>query len=386
MAGGCVRDRLLGHRPKDYDIATNAEPSEISTVFKQKNVKTVPTGIEHGTVTVIFGGQPLEITTLRRDVTTDGRRATVSFGHSFEEDSLRRDFTINAMYEDVRGKIYDFHGGQFDLNNHILRFVGDAETRIREDYLRILRLFRFWARYNFRPAPGTLDAIAARVKGLEQISSERVTSELWQILECDDVSEVVASLLNTKTLSVVFRVESPGRFQTPKTMVTLESRLNRPLARIAQLIWDFPEPSDKKSAIQHLRLSRLQQDKLDILLEEPIPSDVSDPGEVYTWLDHIEAKVGKDAWSQLLYPAWTILRPDPQLNSLDVTIKTYSALRYCPIDGQFLMQNLDIQAGPQLGALIFDLKQAYRRGQWRTKDEALAWAAVRLKERGEPQS
>ncbi|RYZ53607.1 MAG: CCA tRNA nucleotidyltransferase, partial [Proteobacteria bacterium] len=183
MAGGCVRDRLLKTKPKDYDIATVAVPDLICSIFEQKGIKTVPTGIDHGTITVVMGGQGIEVTSLRLDVATDGRRAVVSFGNSFEADSLRRDFTINALYEDRSGKVYDYHDGIKDLQAKVLRFVGEPRTRIKEDYLRILRLFRFWSRLGFEPQAEALPVIAEEARGLEQISQERKTSELLMILE-----------------------------------------------------------------------------------------------------------------------------------------------------------------------------------------------------------
>ena len=123
-------------------------------------VLVIPTGIDHGTVTVVGKHGAYELTSLRRDVETDGRRAVVSFGESFQEDSLRRDFSFNAMYEDAEGKLYDYHNGLEDLKNRRIRFVGDAQTRIKEDYLRIMRLFRFWARFDYEPDAATLDVIA----------------------------------------------------------------------------------------------------------------------------------------------------------------------------------------------------------------------------------
>ena len=143
LAGGCVRDRLLGITPADYDIATGAEPGVVLQHFRTEGRTTVPTGIDHGTITVVMPSGPIEVTTLRKDVATDGRHAQVAFGKSFSDDAQRRDFTINAMFEDADGRIYDEAGGQADLQAKVLRFVGEASIRIREDYLRILRLFRF---------------------------------------------------------------------------------------------------------------------------------------------------------------------------------------------------------------------------------------------------
>jgi tRNA nucleotidyltransferase/poly(A) polymerase len=182
FAGGCVRDRLLGRIPNDYDIASAATPGQAKAVFESAGFRVIPTGIEHGTITVVSPSGPVEITTLRKDVKTDGRHAIVAFDNAtFEDDAQRRDFTINAMFEDIHGKIHDFHGGQQDLQNHHLRFVGDPVKRIREDYLRILRFFRFWSRLDFTPDNLALEAIGTECDGLRHISQERITSELWGI-------------------------------------------------------------------------------------------------------------------------------------------------------------------------------------------------------------
>lgn len=183
FAGGCVRDRLLGVTPKDYDIATTASTKDVEALALQLNLKAVPTGIDHGTVTIVTPSGPCEITTLRKDVETDGRHALVKFeGATFEDDASRRDFTINAMFEDASGVLFDFHGGQTDLTSRILRFVGDPTQRIKEDYLRIMRFFRFWSQLDFTPDKKSFDAIKPTILGLKKVSQERITSEFWRIL------------------------------------------------------------------------------------------------------------------------------------------------------------------------------------------------------------
>ena len=147
-----MRNALLGEPVADIDIATTTLPEETVRRAEARGFKTVPTGIEHGTVTVIAGGRAYEVTTLRADVETDGRRAKVVFGRDWKADAERRDFTINALYAEADGTVIDLVGGLADLESRTLRFIGDAETRIREDYLRILRFFRFFAWYGSRPA------------------------------------------------------------------------------------------------------------------------------------------------------------------------------------------------------------------------------------------
>ena len=183
IVGGAVRNLLLGEPADDVDLATTALPPETIRRGRKAGFKAVPTGIEHGTVTLISGGTSFEVTTLRRDVETDGRRARVVFGRDFAEDALRRDFTINALGLDRDGKLHDYSNGLADLTGRRVRFIGDAGTRIREDYLRILRFFRFHARYGAgAPDAEGLRACIAGRDGLAALSRERVRAELMKLL------------------------------------------------------------------------------------------------------------------------------------------------------------------------------------------------------------
>ncbi|MDG2340400.1 MAG: CCA tRNA nucleotidyltransferase, partial [Paracoccaceae bacterium] len=181
MVGGCVRNALLGAAVSDIDISTDALPETVTKLAALAGLKVIPTGIDHGTVTVISGGVPHEITTYRKDIETDGRRAVVAFSTSIEEDAKRRDFTMNALYADASGEIYDPLGGIGDLNDRRIRFIGNAKDRIQEDYLRILRFFRFSAWYGDLSLgfdPDALAAIGASLAGLETLSNERIGNEL----------------------------------------------------------------------------------------------------------------------------------------------------------------------------------------------------------------
>jgi len=185
FVGGCVRNALLGEPVADYDIATIIEPGEVSKRLKAANIAVHETGIAHGTLTAVVDGTVYEITTLRQDVSTDGRRATVEFTEDWAKDAQRRDFTINALYADLDGNVYDPTGqGLDDIKTRKIRFVGKAETRIEEDYLRILRFFRFNAWYGQDKAMDTVGLTACRElkAGLKSLSSERVWSELKKLL------------------------------------------------------------------------------------------------------------------------------------------------------------------------------------------------------------
>ena len=180
--GGCVRDSLFGETPKDFDIATALEPDAVIAALRAGGLGAAPTGIEHGTVTAIIDHQGVEVTSLRADVATDGRRATVAFTRDWDEDAARRDFTINAIYATPDGRLYDPVGGMRDVANNAVRFIGDAGARIREDYLRILRFFRFSARFSRALDKQGLAACARDKTGIAKLSAERVGAEMTAIL------------------------------------------------------------------------------------------------------------------------------------------------------------------------------------------------------------
>jgi poly(A) polymerase len=181
--GGAVRDTLLGVEVADVDIATRHAPEAVMTLLRAAGIKAIPTGLAHGTVTAVVEGRPIEVTTLRRDLSTDGRHAIVAFTDDWREDAARRDFTMNALYADpVTGAVVDFFDGLTDLAARRVRFIGDPFQRIAEDYLRILRFFRFHARFGDAIDAQGLDACAARARDLMALSRERIASELLKLL------------------------------------------------------------------------------------------------------------------------------------------------------------------------------------------------------------
>jgi poly(A) polymerase len=204
VAGGAVRNALLGQAVADVDIATTMLPQETARLATAAGFKAIPTGFEHGTVTVVAGRKPYEVTTLRADIETDGRRAKVSFGRDWKADAERRDFTINALYAEADGTVIDLVGGVADIAARRLRFIGDAEARIREDFLRILRFFRFFAWYGAgRPDADGLKACARLKDGLDRLSAERVWMELKKLLAAPDPSRALLWMRQAGVLSRV---------------------------------------------------------------------------------------------------------------------------------------------------------------------------------------
>jgi poly(A) polymerase len=197
LVGGCVRNAILGQPVADIDIATDAQPKRVMELAEKAGLRALPTGFEHGTITIIAHHEPHEVTTFRRDVETKGRHAIVAFSNNLEEDAARRDFTMNALYADATGAVIDPLGGLSDLAARNVRFVGAPEDRIREDYLRILRFFRFTAWYGDAlagPDPEGLAACAALADGVEGLSRERVGHEMRKLLAAPDPAPAIAAM------------------------------------------------------------------------------------------------------------------------------------------------------------------------------------------------
>ena len=275
FVGGCVRNALLKQPIDDIDIATTLTPDQVTKALTAGGLKAVPTGVEHGTVTAVAQGQPFEITTLRRDVETDGRRAVVAFTTDWAEDAQRRDFRLNALYADAAGKLYDpTAGGLADARAGRIVFVGDARTRIREDALRILRFFRFLAWYG-RGEPNA-EALAACHDLREltaSLSAERVSKELLKLLAAEDPRGAVRLMAQPGVLSVVLpEAQGLARFEALVEIETGMLFTEDAELRLAALLPD--DPAVARAVAERLRLSNAQRDRLVAALT-PTPKLVS---------------------------------------------------------------------------------------------------------------
>ena len=262
--GGAVRDSLLGKDIHDVDIATPLLPAEVIDRCKAAGIRTVPTGIDHGTVTAILPDGPVEITTLRQDVSTDGRRATVAFAKEWREDAARRDFTINALYAHPESlEISDYFGGLEDLDNGRVRFIGDAAERIREDHLRILRYFRFQARFGDRLDDEAVTACRELAHTLKGLSRERVAMELLAILALPAPSPTIALMKEMGVLEVILPETRAREVESLHLLVQAERSAGiepDSVRRLAALL--PPISSIAESVAARLRLSRQQRARL----------------------------------------------------------------------------------------------------------------------------
>jgi poly(A) polymerase len=276
FVGGAVRDSLLGLPVSDLDIATRIQPDEVVARLEKARIKAIPTGIAHGTVTAVSGGTVVEVTTLRSDVTTDGRRATVAFTDDWREDAMRRDFTINALYADPNsGEIFDYFGGLDDVEAGRICFIGEPLERIAEDHLRILRFFRFHARFGKGdPDPAALAACTARANDLMALSRERIADELLKLLGMPSPSATVAIMLDRAILKPVLPEIAPTAIASLDCLIAAERSADieaDPLRRLSALLPRDPLLGEKIAV--RLKLSNRARKRLSCAAEDDLATN-----------------------------------------------------------------------------------------------------------------
>ena len=296
--GGAVRNTLLGEKVKEIDLATTARPEQVMTLAKKAGLKPVPTGIEHGTVTVIADGVPFEVTTLRSDVETFGRHATVAFTKDWDADARRRDFTLNALYAGSDGTVFDPLGGYGDLLAGRVRFIGDAEARIKEDYLRILRFFRFNAYYGKGPLDEEgLKAAVKLCSGLDRLSAERVSAELGSLLVAPQAVRAIEALFDygllVGLLGGVPRLARFARLVAIEEAVGLEPDAILRLAALGVFVQE-----DAPRLATRLRLSNAERAVLELGAAKPagLPDEEAAERALY--------RLGESDFARHVLPAW----------------------------------------------------------------------------------
>ncbi len=263
FVGGCVRNALMGLDISDIDLSTNARPEQMIELAESAGIRALPTGIDHGTITMVVDHEPFEITCFRKDVETDGRRAVVAFSDDIADDARRRDLTINALYADATGHVIDPLGGLSDIAARRIRFIDDADQRIREDYLRILRFFRFYAWYG-DPAQGLdadgLAASAANLAGLETLAKERIGAEMIKILAAPNPAPTIAAMAQSGVLNAILPGADP-RYLAP--LVHFETEIDAGVCAMRRLtVLGGAEPAE------NLRLSNNHRKLIEDLRDE----------------------------------------------------------------------------------------------------------------------
>lgn len=350
--GGAVRDELLNLPHSDFDLATMLRPDEVITRLEAAKIRAVPTGIEHGTITAVSSGHPFEITSLRRDVSTDGRRATVAFTDDWQEDAARRDFTINALSADPQtGQVHDYFGGKEDLLARRVRFIGDPLERIAEDHLRILRFFRFHARFGEgQPDAEALKACSSRANDLMALSRERIADELLKLLAVRDPSPTISIMLDHNILRPVLPEIQADALAKLKSLIDAETaaRIDAdPLRRLASLLPKDPALAERVAA--RLKLSNKAKKRLACAAEPSIPSSPK----------------------ELAYYVGTVCAVDRLLLAGDAglaaEIRGWQAPRF-PITGGALIQR-GLTQGPQVARTLQAIERKWVRAGFPTGSE-----------------
>ncbi len=355
VAGGAVRNALLKVPVADVDVAATLPPERIMEACRAAGLSVHPTGVEHGTVTVVAGHRPYEVTTLRHDVETDGRRARVAFHEDWASDAARRDFTMNALYCDARGKVYDFTAGYKDILRKRIRFVGNPSKRIEEDYLRILRFFRFHAQFGKgAPDPAGLAACKRYAKGMGKLSAERLRQELMKL---NVAPGAVATLKLMSRESILKHIIS----YTEQWRVL--GRL--PPDSVLRLAVLAAEPTTLK---EKLRLSNQEAARIEGMLGAMPPSPASSPHEQRVALYRMGAETWRDAaslaWARSKAPlddqGWKRLRRLPDRWPIPVM----------PISGKDLLE-AGLSAGPEMGNILRRLEDHWISSDFKPDKNAL---------------
>ncbi len=355
VVGGAVRNALLGRPVADLDFATSLTPHAVQARAHAAGLKTIPTGIEHGTITLLSHGQAFEITTLRQDIATDGRRATIAYSSSFAEDAARRDFSMNALYADHNATLFDPVGGLADLRQGRLRFIGDAATRIREDYLRILRFFRFYADYAHGPMdqPG-LQACITLKDGMRTLSRERIGQEWLKLLMARRAAETIAHMHTHGLLDLILpSAADPAGLDR---LLALDPHADA-MTRLFVLL----RPSDPPfAALQtSLRLSNAQARYLGALAHalQQIPSLAQAHQSQPAWLARWAFRHG-GAIARTALTVWAALHEREAADWMALRPRLESLPERSPFSGADLLAQ-GLRAGPDLGQALENLNDLW---------------------------
>lgn len=386
FVGGCVRDALLRLHSADVDIAVDCVPDETRRKLEAAGIRCIPTGIAHGTVTAVADGATFEITTLRADVSTDGRWADVAFTGDWAGDAARRDFTINALYADTEGRLFDFTGGLADLAAGRVRFVGDPARRVAEDHLRILRFFRFHARFGSGPPEhAALSACVAAAARIADLSAERVRQEMLKLLTGPRPSETLILMAETGILRFV--LPKAQDFARLATLVTVEGLTTGAdgIRRLAALYpWPFAEV---RGLAQRLRLSNAEAARLEAMCNAPARPD---PEGSLAQRRRLLYHLGEAAYTDLALLGWanalsrslpgakTVSRWDTESWLAVVRLPGDWPRPKFPLSG-YDLQALGLSAGPEMGAVLRAVEEWWIDDGFRADRAAcLAEAARRL--------
>lgn len=381
FVGGCVRDAILGLQPADVDMATTELPETVIKRLEKAKLKAVPTGIAHGTVTAVVPPATFQVTTLRQDVETDGRHATVSFGTDWAADAARRDFTINALYADPDGLLHDYTGGRADLAAGLVRFIGEAEARVAEDYLRVLRFFRFHARFaKGVPDAAALAACAAAAGKLERLSGERVRDELLKILALPNAPDALTLMQQSGVLTALlpdarFDAASFSRLVALQQAVAQDSELVPEVwPRLAVLFPDI-DAAGAERVVERLKLSNAQRLRVTALLA-PAPFEPAMLVDEATWPQTLYRFGVERCRDRLLLAAAAGTVEEPAAVAHIIASATWQRPVF-PLRGADVLA-VGFAPGPTVSALLTEIEDWWAAEGFRPSREA---CLVRLQQR-----
>ncbi len=384
FVGGCVRDAFLGLAVKDVDIATPETPDRVMELLEAAGIKALPTGIEHGTVTAVIGGETCQITTLRRDVGTDGRRATVAFTDDWRTDAERRDFTFNTLSAAPDGMVYDYFNGLQDLNDRVIKFVGHAGERIDEDRLRVLRFFRFIGTLDMRIGrEGDLDDCIRAAPRLTELSRERIRDEIMKILSSEMHCDVIRMMRNNGILEQILpEIGEPAALDRLKWLETaaasFESVRPDPIRRLACIL--DTDDEGVESVCRNLVLTNKEQRRLKALRH---PSWQADPEISEADFERVLQRLGPETALDLILIGWAhslIEAPRLPLGHADnwqaLIARTESwEARIFPLNGHDVMA-LGIEEGPEVSRHLDAVEAWWEEGGF-TADRAACLARLK---------
>lgn len=390
VVGGAVRNSLMGLPVADVDLATTLLPQAVTARAEADGIKVVPTGIAHGTVTLVANGRGFEVTTLRRDISTDGRHAEVAFGTDWQADAERRDLTMNALYADREGRVIDLVGGLADIETRAVRFIGDAHQRVAEDYLRVLRFFRFFAQYGSgRPDAEGLRASARAKDELTRLSAERIWAEMKKLLGAKDPGRALLWMRTSGVLTVVLPETEKWGIDAIPGLIAAEAAYGWAPDALLRLMAIVPPDAERLAALaERLRLSRAEAGRLKAFAEAPVVK----PDLAGTALDRLLYRTGREGIVDRLRLALAVARAKAEIE----TEKMAEAARLLdhlkraegwvkpsfPLGGADLMK-AGVAAGPKIGRVLSALETIWVEGNFHLDRQALLARLPAVLEAGE---
>ena len=355
--GGCVRKILNDEKTDDIDLATNLTPDQVKQCLEKNQIKFFETGIEHGTITAVIDDQNFEITTLRKDVKTDGRHAVVEYTTNWKEDSLRRDFSINSIYSDLDGNLYDPNSGHKDLNVGIIKFIGDPETRIKEDYLRIIRYLRFYTEYSkIDHEINIIKIIKKNIEGLGKISKERQFNELKKILKLDNFLKLFKNKTSCELFSLIFpqlkNFKKLSKLSKPQEKILKNKSLNFVISFLVidetdnsdYFVYKYNLPNELKDKINFLKNNSLNKDSTKIFNKKD--------------LQKIFYYEGKSSIIDLIDFNLLYFKQSKKLSELKTYFEKLDKPEF-PIKAQLLINDYGLKEGRELGQKLKNLEMKW---------------------------